>query len=339
MLPFKVVYHPEYDLGVPDHIFPWHKYRLMRDALLREGIAAREDFLEPKPASVADLKRVHSAAWINALRRGTLRFSEITRLELPFSQRTVRACRLAAGGTTLAARMALLDGVGFHAGGGFHHAFRDHGEGFCAVHDAAVAVRRLQREERVSRVMIVDCDVHQGNGTASLFASDKNVFTLSIHQFNNYPAVKPPSDIDIHLGDQTGDEEYLDRLRRAYLPALSEFQPELLFYVAGADPYCEDQLGGLALTMEGLKTRDHLVLGAALERGVPVTVTLAGGYAADVDDTVLIHTNTLRAAMQELERVQRKPRLAAPAAECAQAASRNGGALKKVPLLSRCEER
>jgi acetoin utilization deacetylase AcuC-like enzyme len=308
MLPFKLVYHPEHNLEMSEHIFPWQKYRLVHDALLQEGIAEPSDFIQPDPAPDDDLLRVHTAAWIEALKRGTLRLSEITRLEIPYSPQMVRAFWLAAGGTTLAARMALHDGVGLHLGGGFHHAFEDHGEGFCAIHDAAVAIRRLQSEGLIERAMVVDCDVHQGNGTAALFARDETVFTLSIHQFNNYPAVKPPSNIDIDLEDATGDEEYVDRLGDAYVAALSGFQPHLVIYVAGADPYYQDQLGGLALTMEGLKARDRAVLSGALGRGVPVAITLAGGYAETVDDTVAIHINTAKAAREALEEVGWRPR-------------------------------
>ena len=274
MLPFKLVYHPDHNLELSEHIFPWQKYRLVHDALLREGIAELSDFIQPSPAPDDDLLRVHTAAWIEALEQGTLKFSEILRLELPYSPQMVRAFWLAAGGTTLTARLALRDGIGLHLGGGFHHAFRDHGEGFCAVHDAAVAIRRLQYEGLIERAMVVDCDVHQGNGTASLFSRDETVFTLSIHQFNNYPAEKPPSDVDIDLEDETGDEEYVERLDDAYEAALAGFQPDLVIYVAGADPYCQDRLGGLALTMEGLKARDRAVLCGALARGVPVAITL-----------------------------------------------------------------
>ena len=210
---------------------------------------------------------------------------------------------LAAGGTTLAARQALECGIGFNLGGGFHHAFADHGEGFCAINDMAVAVRRLQRDGLIGRAMVVDCDVHHGNGTAAIFAGDSSVFTLSIHQFNNYPSEKPPSSLDIHLADGVGDAEYLNRLEHAYRAALALFKPEFVMYVAGADPYREDQLGGLLLTFNGLKDRDRLVLGEALRRGIPAAVVLAGGYAESVEDTITIHANTAAAAKEVLEKV------------------------------------
>jgi acetoin utilization deacetylase AcuC-like enzyme len=213
----------------------------------------------------------------------------------------VDAFVLSAGGTTLAGRLALNDGVAFNIGGGFHHAFRGHGEGFCAINDIAVAIRRLQQDNVIERAMVVDCDVHQGNGTAALFAADPKVLTLSIHQFNNYPSQKPPSDIDIHLPDQTGDDDYMEQLRSRYVPAVEEFRPNFLLYVAGADPYYQDQLGGLSLTLSGLKARDRLVMDTAVRHSVPVAVTLAGGYAFRLQDTVTIHVNTIKAAREAME--------------------------------------
>ncbi|MGC9968982.1 MAG: histone deacetylase [Bryobacteraceae bacterium] len=303
MLPFKLVYHPGYDLNLGEHVFPSQKFRLIRERLLAEGFAAPEDFIEPEPASDADLLLVHRRDWVERLRTGTLTFHDILMLEVPYSRQMVKAFWLAAGGTTLAARLALSDGAGLNIGGGFHHAFPEHGEGFCAINDCAVAIRSLQKQGRIERAMIVDCDVHQGNGTATIFARDKTVFTLSIHQLNNYPARKPASDIDINLADEVGDEEYLERLRNAYVPALGEFQPQLVVYLAGADPYYQDQLGGLALSLEGLKARDRLVMATALMSKVPVAITLAGGYAVDLDDTITIHVNTAKATREVLASV------------------------------------
>jgi len=308
MLPFKLVYHPGYDLSLGEHVFPSEKYRIVYDRLLDEGFAEPEDFVEPEPAPDEDLLLVHEPGWVERLKKGTLTFYEILRLEIPYSRQTVKAFWLAAGGTTLAARLALRDGIGYNITGGFHHAFPDHGEGFCAINDIAVAIRRLQREGLIERAMVVDCDVHQGNGTAVIFARDSQVFTLSIHQFKNYPAEKPPSDLDIHLPDETGDEEYLERLRRAYLPALAEHRSQLVVYVAGADTYYQDQLGGLSLTLEGLEARDRLVIGGALLQGVPVAIVLAGGYAVHTEDTVTIHVNTAKMAKQVLARVGWKRR-------------------------------
>jgi acetoin utilization deacetylase AcuC-like enzyme len=305
MLPFRLVYHEGYDLNLGQHVFPARKYRLIRERLLADGIAAESDFAAPDPASDEDLLLVHEDGWVRRLKTGTLSFHDIQKLEIPYSRQMVQAFWRAAGGTILACHLALRDGLGFNVGGGFHHAFPAHGEGFCAINDIAVAIRRLEREGLIERAMVVDCDVHQGNGTAAIFDGDRKVFTLSIHQFNNYPADKPPSDIDIHLPDMTGDEEYIEQLRAHYAPAIERFQPNLLVYVAGADPYYQDQLGGLALSLAGLRERDRLVIDTALRHGVPVAVTLAGGYAFDEQDTVTIHLNTIKAARESMEMARR----------------------------------
>jgi len=296
LLPFKLIYHPGYDLNLGAHVFPSQKYRLIHDALLDEGTADPADFVEPETATDDDVLLVHGHGWVERLRSGTLSIQELMTLEIPYSEAMIRAFWLAAGGTILAARNALGGGLGFNLGGGFHHAFPDHGEGFCAIHDVAIAIRKLQKEGLVQKAMVVDCDVHHGNGTAGIFAGDKTVLTLSIHQHNNYPATKPPSTIDIHLSDGTGDEEYLKRLQQACQFAINGFSPDLLMYIAGADPYFDDQIGGLGLTMEGLMARDQLVLDLCRSRNVPVAITLAGGYASNVEDTVRIHCNTVKAA-------------------------------------------
>jgi acetoin utilization deacetylase AcuC-like enzyme len=219
-------------------------------------------------------------------------------LEIPYSRELVDAVWLAAGGSILAAQCALRDGFGANLGGGFHHAYPDHGEGFCAIHDVAVAIRRLQADGAVRKAMVVDTDVHHGNGTAAIFRGDPSVFTLSIHQENNYPAHKPPSSIDLNMKDRADDDEYLGALLPAVQKALDEFRPELLFYVGGADPFSEDQLGGLSLTKKGLKERDRRVFEEARRRGIPVATALAGGYARRVEDTVRIHVNTILAARE-----------------------------------------
>jgi len=283
-------------------VFPSHKYRYIHERLLRDGFATAEDFAQPEPASDADILRVHEPGWVERLKSGTLSNQELMQLEIPYSREMVEAVWLAAGGSMLAARLALQQGIGFNVGGGFHHAFAGHGEGFCAINDIAVAIRAMQWAGRIQRGMVVDCDVHHGNGTAGIFADDDFVYTLSIHQFNNYPSVKPPSSLDIHLPDGVGDEEYLHRLGNGYRAALTMFHPELLVYVAGADPYCQDQLGGLSLSLEGLRQRDRLVIGGALQKHIPVAIVLAGGYAMNVEDTVTIHANTAQMAKEELEK-------------------------------------
>ena len=307
MLPFALVYHEGYDLNLGRHLFPARKYRLIRWRLIEESFAHDEDFLEPVPASEAELLLVHSADWVQKLKTGALTSQDLARLEIPCSPRTVEAFCLATGGTILAGRLALQDGIGFNVGGGFQHGFRDHGEGFCAINDGAVAIRTLQREGSTKTAMVVDCDVHQGNGTAAIFAGDDSVFTLSVHQFDNYPFEKPPSDIDVHLADRTGDVEYCARLEAALLSAFTQVHPDLMIYVAGADPYYQDQLGGLTLTFDGLWKRDVMVIETALRHGSAVAVALGGGYAMHVLNTVTIHINTAKVAKEVLEKVGWRP--------------------------------
>lgn len=296
MFPFKLVYDDRYDLNLGPHVFPSQKYRMVHDQLLADDIANAGDFIKPKPATDEDVLRVHTREYVRKLKTGTLTHTEIMKLEIPYSQQLMDACWLAAGGSILAGRSALANGWSASIGGGFHHAYPDHGEGFCVLHDVAIAIRRLQFDGGIRKAMVVDTDVHQGNGTAAIFRDDQDVFTLSIHQENNYPYPKPPSTIDIDLPDGIGDDDYLAILERNLLRAFDEFSPQLIFYVAGADAYREDQLGGLALTIEGLVRRDALVFDYARRNQVPVAITLAGGYARQVKDTVRIHVNTIVAA-------------------------------------------
>ncbi|MGB0011347.1 MAG: histone deacetylase [Candidatus Sulfotelmatobacter sp.] len=325
MLPFKLIYSDGYYLPIGQHVFPAEKYKRVRDRLLASGAAEATDFLDPQPATDDDILLVHTPDYVNKLRTGTLSAREELALEVPYSRGLVDAFWLAAGGSTLAARQALADRVSINLGGGFHHAFPDHGEGFCMIHDVAVAIRRLQRDSQIRTAMTVDCDVHQGNGTAAIFAAKhapgnplpsasgsavsthgprrknpnaSDVFTISLHQHNNYPQWKPPSSIDVDLPDGIGDEEYLSWLDNALSSGLRQSEPDLLCYIAGADPYKEDQLGGLSLTIEGLKKRDELVFRVARARNIPVMVTFAGGYAQNVEDTVTIHSNTVIAAKE-----------------------------------------
>jgi acetoin utilization deacetylase AcuC-like enzyme len=294
----KLIYSDQYDLNLGNHVFPSIKYRLIKEALLGQGQAQPEDFVEPPVAADDDVALVHDREYIRKLRTGKLSYLEILRMEIPYSLELVHAVWLCAGGSILAGRLALADGAGVNIGGGFHHAFPDHGEGFCVLHDVAIAIRRLQKDRTIERAMTVDCDVHQGNGTAAIFRGDRSVFTLSIHQANNYPYPKPPSNLDINLDDGADDEEYLSALEEGLDKSLAEFQPDLILYLAGADPYREDQLGGLRLTLEGLEKRDRLVFQKARAKKIPVAVTLAGGYARRVEDTVLIHINTIRVARE-----------------------------------------
>jgi acetoin utilization deacetylase AcuC-like enzyme len=298
VLPFPLIYDDAYDLHFGLHVFPTAKYRMIRRYLLERAVAEPCDFRSPICASRDELLLVHGEEWIRKLETGTLTYHDVLKLEVPYSRRAVNAFFLAAGGTVLAARLALEYGVGVNVGGGFHHGFANHGEGFCAVNDIAVAVRVLQRERQVRRVLVVDCDVHQGNGTAAIFRGDPDVFTLSIHQANNYPWVKPPSTLDIELEDGSGDAEYLERLGSAYHNILASWHPQLVIFVAGSDPYQEDQLGGLCLTKTGLRLRDRTVLEGALNRDIPVCVVMAGGYARSLQDTVELHANTVLAAVE-----------------------------------------
>jgi len=294
----KVIYSDQYDLNLGNHVFPSIKYRLIKEKLLRDQIAGPQDFVEPPAASEEDIALVHHREYIRKLQTGRLSYLEILRLEIPYSPELVRAVWLSAGGSILAGRLALEDRICANLGGGFHHAYPDHGEGFCVLNDFAIGIRRLQKNKLIERAMTVDCDVHHGNGTAAIFAGDHTVFTLSIHQENNYPYPKPPSSIDINLRDGVEDAEYLEELETGLDRALSEFEPELIYYVAGADPYHDDQLGGLRLSIAGLEQRDRLVFEKARSKDIPVAITLAGGYARRVEDTIQIHTNTIRIAKE-----------------------------------------
>ncbi|HTS09682.1 MAG TPA: histone deacetylase [Candidatus Eisenbacteria bacterium] len=329
MLPFKLVYSDAYYLPIGNHVFPAEKYRRVHDRLIATGVADPSDFIEPQPATDRDILLVHKPEYVEKLRKGTLSQREEMEMEIPFSRELADAFWLAAGGSILAAQQSLIDGVCISIGGGFHHAFPDHGEGFCMIHDVAVAIRRLQRDDEIRTAMTVDCDVHQGNGTAAIFAGTRtassllpsssvstvqapqnapqgkmrgahagDVFTISLHQHNNYPLWKPPSSIDVDLPDGTNDDDYLAWLDNALSSGLRQFEPDLICYIAGADPYREDQLGGLSLTIQGLKRRDELVFRVARARSIPVMVTYAGGYAQNVEDTVTIHSNTILAAKE-----------------------------------------
>lgn len=296
------VWTAEYEVDIGPHVFPTVKYRRVRDRLLEEGTLHPSDLHPPQPVSRAELARVHTPEYLEKVMEGGLTPVDERLLELPFSAELLRAFLFCCGGTTLAGSLALERGLAIHIGGGFHHAFRDHGEGFCLLNDVAVAVATLQASGRVEHAAVVDLDVHHGNGTASIFRDDPGVFTFSMHQEANYPFVKPPGDLDVALEDGVGDEEYLELLSR-HLPAvLHDSAPELVVYLAGADPYRGDQLGGLRLTREGLRIRDRMVLRGCRDADIPVAVVLAGGYAIDPDDTVEIHCGTVREAREVLER-------------------------------------
>jgi acetoin utilization deacetylase AcuC-like enzyme len=298
-----VSYTPYYyaDIG-EGHVFPIRKFELVRDRLLAEGTLAPHEVVEPRQAAVEDVLLVHTDDYVTRLRAGALTPREIRRLGLPWSKALVRRSFLATGGTLAAARAALAEGVGSNLAGGTHHAFPDHGEGFCVLNDVAVAVRVLRRDRLAARAAVIDLDVHQGNGTAAIFEGDAEVFTFSMHGAKNYPLFKTRSTLDVELADATGDDEYLDTLAR-HLPRVFEHAPDLVFYLGGADPYAGDKLGRLSLTIGGLRARDETVLRACRDRGVPVATVMSGGYAADIRDTVEIHCNTIRAAKQVFDAV------------------------------------
>ena len=292
---FRIFYSPYYyaDIG-ENHVFPIKKFELVRDQLLKEGTVRLSELVEPQPARIEDVLLVHTEDYISRLRNGTLTTREIRRLGLPWSKSLVRRSFLAISGTIKAARHSLKNEVASNLAGGTHHAFPDRGEGFCVLNDVAVAIRVLQKENLARRFLIVDCDVHQGNGTAFIFKNDAEVFTFSMHGAKNYPLFKETSTLDVELPDKTNDAEFLAALNEA-LPEIFQHEPELVFYLGGADPYKRDKLGRLGLTIEGLRRRDEMVLRFAKEKQVPIVTTMSGGYAHDINDTVEIHCNTIRA--------------------------------------------
>lgn len=311
-----IVYSDRYRIDIGAHVFDMGKYALVCEMLLRRGAVAASAIHEPEPAGWDELALVHAQAYLDKTRTGSFRPSELAQLEMPWTAEMAEGFRLMTGGTVLAARLAVAQGArpdrndtapsveplarlsaSANIGGGFHHAFPSHGEGFCLYNDVAVAIRVLQCDGAIARAAIVDADVHQGNGTAFTFDGDASVFTFSIHQQHNYPFVKPRGSLDVGLEDGADDREYLRALDTA-LPLVLASEPDLLFYVAGADPYVDDQLGGLRLTAEGLRGRDRMVLEAARHARLPVAIVLAGGYARRLQDTAAIHVATIEEAIR-----------------------------------------
>jgi len=293
--PPAAVWSPRYGCDIGTHVFPTDKYVAVYRALVESGDLEERADLAPPPATRALLESAHDAAYLDDLE--ALRWTPRTQYsELPLSREIVEAFSLAASGTTLAARLALAHGAAAHLGGGLHHAYAGHAEGFCYINDLAVAARVMLGEGKARRVAVVDLDVHQGNGTAHIFRDDPRVFTLSVHQEWNYPMPKEPGDLDVGLENGVGDDAYLAALAPA-LERVWAFAPELVLYQAGADPFHDDQLGGLALTFAGLEARDRAVLDECARRGIPVATTLGGGYARRLADTVRIHATTSRLAL------------------------------------------
>ncbi len=293
----KAYYSDRFVLPLPDgHKFPMAKYSGLRERILTEGILPPQDLHEAPAADWEDLLLVHHRHYVDAVVSGTLPREAQRRIGFPWSPEMVERSRRSVGATIAAARAALEKGVGANLAGGTHHSFADRGEGFCVFNDVAVAARVLQRDRTARRIAVVDLDVHQGNGTAAIFAGDPSVFTFSMHGEKNFPFRKEVSDLDVALADGTTDAEYLGALRHHLDEVLNRHEPDFVFYLAGADPYEGDRLGRLKMTIAGLLERDEIVFAQCRNRSLPVAVSMSGGYAADVDAIITIHANTIRAA-------------------------------------------
>ncbi len=282
----------------PEHRFPMPKYGHLRERVITEGVLKPENLVVPEAATDEQILRAHDAEYLEKVKNGTLSKQEIRRIGFPWSPGMVERSRRSSGATIAACRAALEEGIAVNLAGGTHHAFRDHGEGYCVFNDSAIAARALQAEGKVRRVVVLDCDVHQGNGTAAILAGDSSIFTFSIHGAKNYPFRKERSDLDIELEDGAEDRVYLDMVEEGVQRALALAQADLAIYLAGADPYRDDRLGRLKVSMEGLAARDRLVLGLCKEQRLPTAITMAGGYARQVDDIVTIHLQTVRIAVE-----------------------------------------
>ncbi len=295
----KAFYSDHFVLPLPpEHRFPMEKYSRLRARILAERVLPPENLLTPDAATDDQILLAHDAAYLERVKRGTLTDREQRRIGFPWSPAMVERTRRSAGGTIGACRRALEDGISVNLAGGTHHAFRDRGGGYCVLNDSAIAARVMQAAGAARRVVILDCDVHQGDGTAAIFAGDPSVFTFSIHGAGNFPFQKERSDLDLELEDGTGDDVYLALLEEGVRRALAQANADLAIYLAGADPYAGDRLGRLRLSLEGLAQRDRLVLGLCRERGLPAAVTMAGGYARQLDDIVSIHLQTVRIAAE-----------------------------------------
>jgi acetoin utilization deacetylase AcuC-like enzyme len=294
----KCSYHPGYHVALsPGHPFPISKYLMLKDLLVGEGVLASSDLLEPGPIALDTLARVHTPEYLAKLASGGLSAAEVRRLGLPWSEALWLRSRLAAGGTLQAARAAIAGGLAGNLAGGTHHAFADHGEGFCVLNDVAIAITQLRAEELIRRAVIVDLDVHQGNGTAAIFAGDDDVFTFSMHGERNYPLAKMRSSLDIGIADGTGDGEYLQTLARHLPRVIEAARADVAFYVAGVDVAAGDRYGKLALSDEGIRAREHMVVTAVRGAGLPLVIVLAGGYAATRARTAELHAHVFREAV------------------------------------------
>ena len=297
----QVFYTPRYyaDIG-QGHIFPIRKFELVREKLLAEGTLHPEEIVEPDPAPLEDVLLVHTEDYVSRLRSGDLTTKEIRRLGLPWSESLVRRSFYAVGGTLAATQASLAQGYSSNLAGGTHHSFPDRGEGFCVLNDVAIAIRAMRARKLIQRAAIVDCDVHQGNGTATIFNGDRDTFTFSMHGANNYPLFKAQSTLDVELPDGTSDAAYIETLA-GHLPQVFQSDPDIVFYLAGADPYRGDKLGRLALSIDGLRERDAYVLRKCYEREIPIVTVMSGGYGKDINDTIEIHCNTIRMVKEIFE--------------------------------------
>lgn len=293
----KAFYCDDFVLPLPpDHRFPMKKYSLLRQRVLEEEIVAVHDMRVPSAATDEQILRCHDAEYLHRVRHGLLSPAEIRRIGFPWSPQMVERSRRSSGATIEACLSALQDGAAVNLAGGTHHACRDHGEGYCIFNDAAIAARDMQARGLAQRVLIIDCDVHQGNGTAQITAGDSTIFTFSIHGEKNFPFRKIPGDLDISLPDGVSDDEYLDLVEEGTRRALFLSGADMAIYISGADPFAGDRLGKLCITKEGLAARDALVMGMLKTAGLPIAVAMGGGYADNVHDIVDIHVNTVRAA-------------------------------------------
>jgi acetoin utilization deacetylase AcuC-like enzyme len=298
----KVCYSDRYAIDLaPAHPFPMTKYRLVRERLLAEGSIADRDLIEPPLAADEDILLVHTPEYWFRCTRGELTAHEVRMIGFPWSEGLVCRSRASVQGTIIAAKSALSHGVASNLAGGTHHAYPDHGEGYCVLNDIAIAARVLQRDGLAERIAVIDCDVHQGNGTAAIFRDDPDVFTFSIHGEKNFPARKEQSDLDINLPNDVTDQEYLTILCRHVPHILDNFRPDFVFFQAGVDPFEGDRLGKLKLTIDGLRERDEFIISTCHEREIPLVTTMGGGYAKEIDDTVEAHCNTVRAALRSTE--------------------------------------
>lgn len=298
----KIFYHDQFVLPLPDsHRFPMPKYVLLRQRVVEAGLVSAENLVVGPAATHEELHRAHDPEYVRRVEMGELTAKEIRRIGFPWSSQLFERSRRSVGSTIAACRAALSEGLGINLAGGTHHAGRDYGQGFCVFNDSAVAAKTVQAEELAKRVVILDCDVHQGNGTALIFAGDPTVFTFSIHGARNFPFHKEKSDLDVALDDDADDAVFLDALEWGVPQAIEQAQADLAIYLAGADPYADDRLGRLAVTKRGLAERDRFVLEQCRRAGLPVAIAMAGGYGKQIEDTVDIHFRTVKTAVEMIK--------------------------------------